>query len=593
MIEISYDNTIKVNIIPCPLISISQTPIRNKVGTLGSNYSITLNGTIISDRGIPYFSTSHSNIPSNPFTVDPVNVVPTPGKYMSSIFEKQNALRELFAKDGQKIVILNQDGTRSGIVCYPNLVSIDFEEGNYLNISRYTISLEAPLLFDSNNNILEDSLLGLSFSPKKYSIERDYNFYNREFGTKTLANVIEEWGGIVEDFTDTWSIETDESVAETSNIQSSKIIPRSYRMTRNMSATGRTFYHNGAKYEGWEQALGFIKKTLLTENTSGRINTPEAERYKLYPGYYYENIYSSGFLNLNDPYKGYNHVMTVNFDKTAGSCNVTETWLIASGDLAFENYVMSVGASRDTGLTSVKIDGTIKGLSNIPASGYMKNNQNLLEPQSQYEKTPYKQALEKYILISNSGQFGINSPIYQRANNLVSTSLNSQPLSLSLGINENAGEITYSLEFNDRPLNYFDGVLSENISIADTYPGDVFAVIPIIGRMSGPILQPIRTRTVYSRDVSIELLLDYTELPSDHSRENFLLRKPSLYGLPGDKLPIHAIREQLKNLLRELSPFNDPDVNPTGYFVKPPSESWSPLDGRYSFNVSWEYEKLK
>ena len=38
---------------PCPFVSISSSPIRNKTHHLGSDYTITLTGTILPQRGSP------------------------------------------------------------------------------------------------------------------------------------------------------------------------------------------------------------------------------------------------------------------------------------------------------------------------------------------------------------------------------------------------------------------------------------------------------------------------------------------------------------------------------------------------------------
>jgi len=55
MITIWYNNTTACMMRPTPLISISQTPLRNRVGKFGSSYDITLNGTIISHGGSPFY----------------------------------------------------------------------------------------------------------------------------------------------------------------------------------------------------------------------------------------------------------------------------------------------------------------------------------------------------------------------------------------------------------------------------------------------------------------------------------------------------------------------------------------------------------
>ena len=171
------------------------------------------------------------------------------------------------------------------------------------------------------------------------------------------------------------------------------------------------------------------------------------------------------------------------------------------------------------------------------------------------------------------------SNIFKRANRATAVMLNAQPQSISLGTNEYAGEITYSLAFNNRPTNIISGVLSENISVNDNYPGDIFATIPVIGRNTGPVLQYVGGRTAYNRSVNIELVMDYTDIGYGSDRKSLLLKKPSI---------VEPTKSQLRDLIKELSPQNEPGVRK--YFIAPPSESWTPKEGRYTFNISWTYE---
>lgn len=563
---------------PTPLVSISHNPIKNKLGTLGANYTITLTGTIISDEGSPIYSNNGDPLkgPLSKFnqigpnwddltssSSRPQHESVAFGSKLSAIFTKQQAIRELFAIDGQKIEISPITGDEAVIICFPTIESINFEEGVYVDICRYTITLTADTLLDSNGNVFIEGRIGSVFAPSGNET------YISEDGRVTELTLLNQFGGFIEDFNDTWSIEVDEGNGETStNVGVGfKNIPRSYRITRNISATGKTRYipendlTTVKRYEAWEQARDFIKKKILVTN--------EASGYYNYPGLNLAHVYSSGFLNIPSVYKGYNHVRTENIDKAAGSYNITDTWLMASGDKALENYDLSVRSSIDAPFITVNINGSIKGLSDIPASGYS----------STITESPYDRALQKYYEISNSGQFGIGSNLYKRANNSVAQVLNSQPGSISLGMNEFTGEITYSLEFNNRPTNFFTGVLAENISVNDTYPGDVFAVIPVLGRQTGPILQYIGGRTEYRRDVQIEIVLDYTDIGYNNNRESLLLRKPSLN---------EPLRSQLLNLILQVSPSGEPGIRK--YFISPPTENWSPKDGRYSLSLSWTYE---
>ena len=73
--------------------------------------------------------------------------------------------------------------------------------------------------------------------------------------------------------------------------------------------------------------------------------------------------------------------------------------------------------------------------------------------------------------------------------------------------------------------------------------------------------------------------MDYTDIGYGSDRRSLMLHKPSL---------VEPTRTQMRKLIQELSPAKEPGLRK--YFISPPSESWSPKEGRYSFNVSWTYE---
>ena len=123
------------------------------------------------------------------------------------------------------------------------------------------------------------------------------------------------------------------------------------------------------------------------------------------------------------------------------------------------------------------------------------------------------------------------------------------------------------------------GVIAESISVNDTYPGDIFAVIPVLGRATGPVLQYIGGRSEYRRDISLNLTMDYTKIPYGSGYNTLLLKKPSL---------VEPTASQIANLLNELSPKNEFGIRK--YFASPASESWNPKEGTYSFNISFTYE---
>ena len=551
---------------PTPLVNIATQILKNGAGeAFGVTYSITLTGTLLADQGTPY-AIEHGGItglrhastdkyafhetapsaftgPSGAFdsvlSHTGLNRPPKqqiePNLAATALITKQRALRALFAQDGQRVEITDFNYDNPAVICYPRLVDIQFSEGIWVDKCDFTISLEADTLLHGDKVDNEGTFI----------IPNSGETQENTTETVLLGSLS---GAFINDYSEDWSIEVDESTGESPDL------PFSYRITHSLNATGKTHYTPGEeRLVAWEQARRFVTDRLSDNVTE------------------YPNIMGqigSGTINLVDSFGGFSHVRNESIGQSAGTYAVTETWLLASGT-AYENYSSSVSSDTSSAFVSVNVDGTIKGLSQISPSGHG----------SEDKPSAFDNAMSKFIAVSNSGQFGLISDIYKRANNLVAVELNSQPLSMSVGTNEYLGEITYSTQFNNRPTNIISGVLTESISVNDTYPGDVFAVIPVLGRKTGPVLQYIGGRTEYRRDLSINLLMDYTKIPYGSGRNTLLLKKPSV---------IEPSATQIGNLIKELSPQGEPGIRK--YFVSPPSESWEPKTGSYSFNLTWTYE---
>jgi len=573
-VQVDYQGS-TVQITPAPLVSVSTQILKNGAGEpFGVSYAITLTGTVLDNKGSPYAFYGPSNTLYNfvgggsPTVDGPYGAFSTAssatqqlvprGESLTAVMSKQSALRALFATDGQKLAITDWNTGDPNFVCYPRVISVDFQEGAYVERADYTITLEADtLLFgegDPTSSVENEGSLIASDGVARAGITE----------SQLLASLS---GAFIADFSEDWAIEVDEAQGE------SVELPRSYRVTHNINATGKTHFgppptpgSSPIKYKAWEQAKKFVQHRLSENATE------------------YPNIMGkigSGTVNLVNTYRGFNHTRTENLSESAGTYSVSETWLIASGT-AYENFNLSISSSTDNPFVNVSIDGNIKGLTEYSPSGFGGNDSNTNNGGSNPATPPsgaYDNALGKYNQITNNGQFGLTSDVYKRANNTVAVALNSQPKSVSLGANQYTGEITYNLQFDNRPTNIIPGVLAESISVNDTYPGDVFAILPVIGRKTGPILQYIGGRTEYKRDISINLTMDYTKIPYGSGRNTLLLKKPSI---------VEPTAGQLGDLINELSPANEPGVRK--YFISPPSESWNPKEGTYSFNLSWTYE---
>lgn len=576
---------------PAPFVSINSEILKDGAGVaFGVNYNITLTGTLLATEGMPF---GKSPVPigayadflgggspgaanlfrfqstgvlnnesqligpykqwSNAFGISLDEISRPPGQYVkpgqlhSSILSKQNALRALFAVDGFKLEITDWGEDLPTIICRPRVVSISFDEGQYIGQSAYTINLEADTLLyggtDDDSPVANEGTLGITSGVQPQS-------HNLSLGMTasgvTEAQLVTDFNKhFISEYSETWSIEEDDSLAASNDN------PKGYRLSHSLAATGKTHYDGDTPpTPAWEQARNFVKSRLKDDISQ-------------YP----QSPLGSGVLNLSGA--GYNLSRNESIGESDGTYSVDENWLILTSGTAFETYQSSTSKATSEAFVNVDINGTIRGLTTISPSGYGPQSSGI---------TAFDNALEKYYSVSNNGKFGIGSDIYKRANAIVAVPLNSQPLRITLATNEVTGEINYGASFNNRPGNIISGVITEQISVNDTYPGDTFAVIPVLGRKQGPILQYTGSRTEYTRDLSLNFQLDYTDIPYESGR-NLVLKKPSV---------VEPTATQIAELITSVSPSKEPGVRK--YFISPPTESWDPKTGVYSLTVRWTYE---
>lgn len=613
MLAIYYDESTACVLRPVPFISIAQNVIRNKAGMLGSYYDITLNGTILPDEGSPFYiiggGSSAHNSPADVKSAF-ASVYERPAReyvdvdnYMSSIIHKQNLIRELFKRDGQLFELLPASVLQAStstmtdnpvLKFHPTVQSISFEEGNYINSCKYTINLRAEVLLDNSNKILSDGLTNSTIWPTG-SDRVPIRTNDRNWDMVAALNA----SGFIEDYSESWSIEVEEGNGTTNTSTPTPLtLPlthigslRTYRLTRNITATGRTMYYaqGGSRKiyrrEAWEQAKQYIYNTVLKDKDNDSTNNSTG--YEQFPEYTLGPYFGSGYLNIaKNIWGGYNHLRTESIDTTAGTVTINDTWLLSSGN-AYENYNLSLSKSYDNALHKVNIEGRIKGLSSVHAGSTQYGGTNT-STQTQYGVAPLNTAHEnaryKWNQISNTGVYGPNCYLFKRAQAAVHLPLNYIPLSISLSSNEFTGEINYNIEYDTRLQNIVSGTLSESITCSDTYPGDVFAVIPVIGRQHGPVLQYIGGRTEYQRSLSIDLVMDKYYTSGNGSLVN-RIRQQSVLSKPSLNEPF---KSQINSIIHAYSPIQEANIRK--YFASPPSETWDPSTGRYSLQINWTYE---
>lgn len=170
-------------IIPAPFASINNS--KNRVGDsrqISNQYSITLTGSIL-----PFFSgifdSSSENVKGS-FIND---------EALAKILEKQNEVRNLFAEDGKLLEIQGWDGSQPEKFL-PIIESIDFGEGNWVNICNYTITMTATRLIGKDGEVPDYSVF-TSFDKWRLSSANDnYSMSNNGDGSAEITRSINAKG---------------------------------------------------------------------------------------------------------------------------------------------------------------------------------------------------------------------------------------------------------------------------------------------------------------------------------------------------------------------------------------------------------------
>jgi hypothetical protein len=305
------------------------------------------------------------------------------------------------------------------------------------------------------------------------------------------------------------------------------------QLTHNVSAKGLRQCINGTITPGWQSAKSFVQGKM---------------------GYESMVTMDSGIINFDVAKTSpVNHIRNFNVDELGGSYTATETWvLLPSGSTQAhitEDFEVGVHTSAENPMTNVTINGVIQGYETRSCTS-----------------SPMAVSESKFAAASGYWTTA-QSMLLTRAQSLSSISLNSIPINSVYGYNIGNGIVNYNYEYNNRPSNCVTGALSENITITDNNPADIIAIIPIIGRKQGPILQEIGTKSVRTKTVNVEVQMPfYTGCGAN---------------LLGSSPEVAVASAILRPIQTSLSGSYDQ------VFLSNDTPSWSPKSGRYSRSVTW------
>ncbi len=242
----------------------------------------------------------------------------------------------------------------------------------------------------------------------------------------------------IENFSESWEFEENEDRV-------------SFRATHNISAVGQNTAVSGGN-NSVENARAFVLAR------TGYGNVP---------------LNHPAFVEGSGALLPYEELRTEAVDVEQGSVNIVEAFTLSSG-----NFVHTQNGSfstDDNGITTVQIDGNIRGLGRreICFTNALAAYDTNIEPFLSAE------ALEMYDRFAGSGTLAANNP---KSNSITQAEFN--------------GTIGYSRSYDDDPASDLPSdIESLSISVAIDEPVQLFATIAIPERSVGPVVQDIQTTT--------------------------------------------------------------------------------------------------
>jgi hypothetical protein len=601
---------VKVNdkyLVPAPLVTFDKSYIVNGDGrTIGANYSIGLEGKILPNKGNPVSTNADGTVAA--FSTDPWVSTKSPDDdpnhgidtdaQLMSIMSKQEDVRRLFSlNDGTADVeITDLNGLASGIKFIGKVQNLNFpSEGRWAGPCNYSVSLTTNNFKESINGTFDDA-----------GSEDENSYY-------------------VSSASENWSIQEADTFTDVLNErgQGANTTFKIFKIAHNASAVGLPVYqgaHGSVSYkdaqnsflggvspaEPWEQAREYVLNNIgigfdlsgTGLKIKGFDNDSAASIFRL-----------NGLSAVPHSYRAANRTVTENIDETAGSYSISEEFTIypESGSFPIIEETQATVSRGATSVTSVALQGTIKGLdtggdsdTGADGKGTGFEQDKILNAKKYFDSLTQTTIWKKAVAIAGK------------------TWIHPEPLSKSFSINNNAGTISYSYTYDDRPPNIIPGSISEDISVSDTYPGQIFANIPVIGR-NQPILQFVNSRTAYTRSLNINVNMrnfasNWGTIESNLTDGIFggfggdisAIAAASGYWAGADQNSIrHWMRQkpsipssgEFQKIFDAANPANETGViydNPviaTKVFHSAPQESWNSKTGAYSYSIQWTYER--
>jgi hypothetical protein len=447
-------------ITPAPLYSLSESFTRTSDGTvLSSQFEITLNGTLLPDRGSPGPTGQLFTTFATANAVD--TSINTDDKRFGSLVKKQRALRDLFTINpgepdtGTAVVknateylleIKTDDGTTTVLKCKPQIASVSFADSIHVIRTDYTISIVT-------NEILIDG-----FNPVNPTFSQ-FDGYNLKSASDSITVSSDN------DFENSYSVN------RTVSAQSYKAFASEYAATGNFAP--------------FSKAQEWVGKRVSQTGLISPIT----------------------FYSLYSPKSGYEYVghqTSEQMDQIGGSYSIQQSWKFikttTSGVQDDFNITMTSRASGPNSISQshgydkvFRVAGAIKGIA-PGATGYQKSKDYFANIIAANNFAILKTRITETGSLTNPYVTG-SSYIYG-------------PYGMTISENRRSGTVNYEGEFKEKTIDLTStSFIDFDVNVSQNTKENFVAEIPVPGRAAGPVIQDIKTTNTTKRNISASFVI--------------------------------------------------------------------------------------
>lgn len=369
---------------------------------------------------------------------------------------------------------------------------------------------------------------------------------------------------------ESWDVEKQEDAVSFTNMDfNANNSDYNYVLKHTVSAVGLPSFNNGSLGNtAFYEAYNYVNTRLKSDVTSQYISSdvynnaiPASSAFSI------DSWRSSGISsgNVVNPtgYLSYNKVRQSSSDIAGGSYSVTSSYTMSRNS---GNIEISANYNEDeNGDISVSIEGSITPLSRQSISSLVNDK--------------YVIASSIYNQVSDSGNWTKATVLassvlstYKPSGCNNSLVVDRYPRSISVGRNKNNGNITFNLNYKGissgvRNLkDSITGCITANVTVTDDNRSNSYglgyksiAIVPIIGKTDGPIIQDMGTTKERRRTVSFDVTMKQSCRSFDSPPTG------SIYPLMESYKPVGSS------------------------YVQNFTENWEWVNGRYNLSVDWIY----